>query len=258
MKKTFWKYSIIEIKNTFKRFFTLIILALLGIGFFVGIKALGGDIKDTVAMYLNEQNMYDIKLVSNLGLDDDDVEALSKVEGIKEVYGSHTTDAYVTNSQNETYTFRINSITNNINKLDLSSGRMPINTNECIVEENYIKQQNVHLGDCISIEVPSEKIDMKYNEMQIVGIAKSPLYISRERGFSNIGNGKLKYFMYVPDENFECDFYTEIYIKAENEKNIHTLEENYENLLEEEIKTIETIEEERTRSKKKKTFKRIY
>ena len=64
--------------------------------------------------------------------------------------------------------------------------------------------------------------------------------------------------MYVPDENFECDFYTEIYIKAENEKNIHTLEENYENLLEEEIKTIETIEEERTRSKKKKTFKRIY
>ena len=57
MKKTFWKYSITEIKNTFKRFFTLIILALLGIGFFVGIKALGGDIKDTVAMYLNEQNM---------------------------------------------------------------------------------------------------------------------------------------------------------------------------------------------------------
>lgn len=258
MKKTFWKYSIIEIKNTFKRFFTLIILALLGIGFFVGIKALGGDLKDTVAMYLNEQNMYDIKLVSNLGLDDDDVEALYKVEGIKEVYGSHTTDAYVTNSQNETYTFRVNSITNNINKLDLSSGRMPINTNECIVEENYIKQQNVHLGDCISIEVPSEKIDMKYNEMQIVGIAKSPLYISRERGFSNIGNGKLKYFMYVPDENFECDFYTEIYIKAENEKKIHILEENYENLLEEEIKTIETIEEERTRSKKKKTFKRIY
>lgn len=258
MKQTFWKYTIFEIKNTFKRFFTLVVLALLGIGFFVGIKALSRDIKNTVATYLNEQNMYDIKLVSTLGLEEADIEALKNVDGVKEAYGSYTVDAYVSNSQNEAFTFRVNSITENINKLNLTSGRMPEKPYECVVEENYIKQQNIELGSIISIEIPNENIDVKYKKMQIVGIVKSPLYISRERGFSNIGNGKLRYFMYIPNENFTCDFYTEIYLKVTNIHNYNLLDDNYEEFLEDEIKQIQKIEVERTRSKKNKSFKRIY
>lgn len=256
--KTFKRYAIKEIKVHLKTFFTLIVISLLGIGFWVGIKMLETDINNTVTAYLLEQNMYDIKIVSNLGLELEDIEAISKINGISEVYGAKTVDAYVTNFNNVTQTFRINSITNNINKVDLISGRMPNNTNECIVEAAYIKQQNINLGDYINIETSNDNIKLKQKSLQIVGIANSPLYISRERGFSNIGNGKLKYFMYIPEENFACDFFTELYIKIQNKNNIGCLTEDYDKILNSAIENIKTIEEERTRGKAKTSFKKIY
>lgn len=250
MKATYIKYSIFEIKNSFKRFITLAILAFLGIGFFVGIKALGQDINNTVDTYLEKQNMYDLKIVSNLGLENEDVEAIKKLDNIKGVYGSCTADAYITNSDNVTYPFTVNSIIEGINEVALIQGRMPQNIDECVTEENYMNQNNVKIGDYVEIEMPNKNIDVKTKKVKIVGVVKSPLYISRERGFSNIGNGKIKYFLYIPIENFQHDFFTEIYVKLDNPENINILNEKYNIILNEGIKNINEITPERTKARK--------
>ena len=71
----YWKYknkknriitlSLREIKKTFKRFFSLIILSCLGVSFFVGLNSASKSFKISVNKYLKDNYSYDIKIVSS-------------------------------------------------------------------------------------------------------------------------------------------------------------------------------------------------
>ena len=58
MKKALFKDSVKEIKNTYKRFLSLLLMAFLGVGFFAGIRATSTDMVNILNKYYKEQNMY--------------------------------------------------------------------------------------------------------------------------------------------------------------------------------------------------------
>ena len=60
MKKALMKDSIKEIKNTYKRFLSILLMAFLGVGFFAGIKATSPDMVNTIDKFYKDQNVYDI------------------------------------------------------------------------------------------------------------------------------------------------------------------------------------------------------
>ena len=92
MKKALLKDSFKEIKNTYKRFISIALMAFLGVGFFAGIRATSPDMVDTIDKYYKNQNVYDIQVVSTLGLTNDDIEELSKIPNIETVVGSYEKD----------------------------------------------------------------------------------------------------------------------------------------------------------------------
>ena len=55
-----------EIKKTFKRFFSLVILSFLGVAFFVGLNSASKSFETSSNKYLKDNNSYDIKIVSSL------------------------------------------------------------------------------------------------------------------------------------------------------------------------------------------------
>ena len=85
MKKALVKDSIRQIKNTFKRFLSIVLIVFLGVGFFAGIRATSPDMKDTVDTYYDLQDVMDIEVLSTLGLTQNDIEALKDVEGINDI-----------------------------------------------------------------------------------------------------------------------------------------------------------------------------
>ena len=48
MEKSLLKDSVRQIKNTFKRFLSIVAIVLIGVGFFAGITATSPDMKDTI------------------------------------------------------------------------------------------------------------------------------------------------------------------------------------------------------------------
>ena len=68
MKKALMKDSVKEIKNTYKRFLSILLMAFLGVGFFAGIKATSPDMVNTIDKFYKDQNVYDIQVISSLGL----------------------------------------------------------------------------------------------------------------------------------------------------------------------------------------------
>ena len=205
--------SIREIKSSFKRFLSLLVMSMLGVGVFVGLKMSSKDMLKSLDAYYDSKNVYDIKIISTLGLADSDINSLSKLRGINEVYGTYSKDVILKNNINESVC-KVIALTDNINKVDILKGKYPTKNNEVVVEQTLLDKENLDLGDYIEI-LDSETF--KETKLKIVGVVKSPLYIGSitampNRGNTNLGSGKINYYVYVKESNFDIDYYTDIYI----------------------------------------------
>ena len=110
--------SIREIKHSFKRFLSLLVMSMLGVGVFVGIKMAAPDMMKSVDKYYDENNLYDIKLVSTLGLTNDDVKALENIKNIKKAYGSYSKDVLV-DAKNQEIVVKLIGINSSVNKIEI-------------------------------------------------------------------------------------------------------------------------------------------
>ena len=255
MKSALLKDSIKEIKNTYKRFLSILVMAFLGVGFFAGMRAASPDMVDTIDQYYKESQVYDIKILSTLGLTNDDIDALSEIDEIENTVGTYETDGKIEIDNKEIIT-KIMSV-EKLNKPILLQGNLPKTQNECVVEDSFLTANHKSIGDTIEVEVEKTKNDegeeveyLNKNILKIVGTVKSPLYISRDRGTSSLGSGKIDYYIYVPKENIKAnEIYTNIYIKLKNSENYTTSSEKYEEYIAEVKEKIEAIKEEREKAR---------
>ena len=256
VKKSLLKDAFKEIKTTYKRFISILLMALLGVGFFAGLRATSPDMLDTIDKYFKEQNVYDIEVISTLGLTDDDIQAISNLENVGEVYGTYSKDGIIKLEEKELVT-KILCI-DDVNKPKLVSGNLPQNDNECVVEPNFLLTTNKKIGDTIEIEPEEDEIAdqdentqeyLKNKTLKIVGTIDSPLYISRERGTTKLGSGQINSYIYVTKSNINSSVYTEIYATLENSNKYETSSNKYEKYVEETKEKIEEIKEERQQAR---------
>lgn len=237
--------SIREINHSFKRFLSLLVMSMLGVGVFVGIKMSAPDMMASLDKYYDDNNFYDIKLVSTLGLTKNDKDALEKIENVKSVYLSNSKDVIVKTNKDE-IVIKLIGINDNVNKIKIINGKKPTNNNEIIVEEAMLKREKLKIGDTINIEDDS----FKEKNLKIVGSVKSPLYINSKtgatsRGNTTIGSGKINYYTYVNNDNFNLDYYTEIYVTATGAKKYLTNSKEYNKLINSTLNNIKEIKKER-------------
>lgn len=255
MKKALMKDSIKEIKNTYKRFLSILLMAFLGVGFFAGLRATSPDMVDTIDEYYDSQNVYDIQVISTLGLTDEDIKEISKIENVDKVIGTYETDGKVLLDNNEDVV-KVMSI-EEVNKPQLLEGKMPEADNECVVEHNFLVQNNKKIGDTIEIEIENtknsdgEEIEYLVNKkMKIVGTIKSALYISRDRGTSSLGSGKVDYYLYINKDNINAkEVYTNIYIKVKDSDKLETSSNKYKELISNVKTKIEDKKDEREKAR---------
>lgn len=248
MKRALLKDTFKEIKNTKKRFISILLMAFLGVGFFAGIKATSPDMQHTIDRFYDKNNVYDIEIISTLGLTNEDIESLEKVDGVKQAYGIYSTDV-AANIDEEEIILKVYSIDENINKTTLISGNMPNNYDECIVEEGFLKNNNLKIGDYIELDTKSSEETFKETSVKIVGTISSPLYISRDRGTTKLGNGTIDYCMYVSKENISNPIYTQIYIVAKDSQELNTCSQKYKDYINDIKSKVESIKEEREQSR---------
>ena len=237
MKKALLKDAFKEIKTTYKRFISILCMALLGVGFFAGLRATSPDMVDTI------ENVYDIQIMSTLGLTDDDIKALQEIENVDKVYGTYSEDVLI-NIDNKEYVSKIMSL-EEVNKPVVTEGKLPENKNECLVEKSFLGATNKKIGDEIIVEPNEENELLQETKLKITGVADSPVYISRERGNTDLGAGAIDNYIYVNKENIDSEIYTEIYVTLKDGDKYETSSNKYEDYVEETKTKIEEIKEER-------------
>ena len=202
--------------------------------------------QETLNKYYEDNNVFDVEVISTLGLTDSDIEEIKKIDGVDQIEGAYTTDAIVSIGENE-YVAKLYTLPENINKIDIVQGRLPQSENECVVEERFIEGTGKNIGDTIEFNIEDNEEGenvLNINKMIIVGTIKSPLYISNERGSSQLGAGKINYYVYVPKEVINSDIYTELYICI-NSENLSSFSNKYDDKIEELKNNIEEIADAR-------------
>ncbi|MGL5480156.1 MAG: ABC transporter permease, partial [Clostridium sp.] len=107
-----------EILSSKARFFSIMVIIFLGVAFYSGIKSAGPDMNKTINKYYEDKNLMDSKIVSTLGLSDEDLKLLKNDDKVLDYYGSHTIDANLTNMSN-VVRFMEYDKNNNINKFEV-------------------------------------------------------------------------------------------------------------------------------------------
>ncbi len=233
VKNMLLKNTIRKLKHSFGRYFSLLIIVLIGIGFYAGIQSSVPSIKRIQNDYYKNTNLMDLTVRSTLGLTDEDVNALKKLDTVSDAIPSYS--AYVLNGEEA---IKVHAITENTNQYELISGRKPENDNECLADSAFYK-----VGD--TIKITSDESTLKTKEFKVVGTIISPLYTGTNYGYTNIGNGKLHSYIYVPKTAFNLDTYTEIYITGKKTEDDIPYSKAYDDFLDELTNEVESIQSER-------------
>lgn len=236
-----FKYSIKEIFVNRKRFISIMLMALLGVGFFAGLVASGPDMRDSLDKFLDDTNTYDINIVSTLGLTNEDVDEIKKIKNTENVHGIYSKDISFKTDDKE-FIFKAIEYSEKINTPILLDGKLPENNNECLVEQDFLIDSGFKIGDNIKID---EDDELKANSFKIVGSVKSPIYVSMERGTTSLGDGTIDYYLYLNKDVFDMDYYPNIYLNVNSAKIEKITTNKYNELVENVYKDIESIKEER-------------
>ena len=207
--------------------------------------------KLTLDTYFDDKNVMDIQVISTLGLTDEDITELEKLDLIDDAQGTYQTDAMVTAGDKQ-FVVKLESLASSINDLQVTSGRLPENQNECVVEEAFLQGTEYNIGDTIKVQVDNITDDdgndisvLKTNDLQIVGTVRSPMYISTDRGSTKLGSGVINYYLYVSPDNINANIYTNIYITVNGAKDLKCYDDKYEDLTEQAEDEIEKIADAR-------------
>ena len=223
MNKSIIKLTKREISSSLGRYLARFAIIALGAGLFVGLRLSRPDFLETYNNYTHETNFYDFRLVSTLGLTDEDIAEVKKLDGVKLAEGAVGADFLFNTADEDNLIMMAQSIPEKVNLIDLKSGRMPEKANECLADPNMYSEKDIGSTIKLSKDNSEQTFDtFAYDEYTIVGLTDSVLYINMERGSSTLGNGSVKGYIYIPADGFSTDYYTDIYVCVESEGYVYS------------------------------------
>ena len=221
------KSTLREIRTSLARYIAIFSIVALGVGFFAGLKDCKASMVKTAREYMDEHNFYDYQISTSYGADDDSVQIAKGWEGVSDAEGSVQIDVMAEAGDGDSEPLKSISLPKMINTLRLASGRLPEAVGECVVDNYSATSDGYKVGDSIKLSDDNDKDtlkEFKEKEFKIVGTVNTPIYLDYQRGTTDIGNGSLSSFFFVPEEAYDVDYYTQMYVKLKGDEEAFTPE----------------------------------
>ena len=232
----FVKSALRQIRETLPRFLSILLITVIGVAFFSGLRLTGPYMKGSAEQWLGDRNFMDIQIYSTMGFDEDDIAALRSTPGVVCVTPGYNTNVLVDQNGSEvsvqflsidlglegnasSYGVRSGSDMP-INSPELLSGRLPTSPDECLVEGRWLRDSKTSLGSTIQISTGTDELlsdRLITSTYTVVGTAKTPVFIAEDRGNSEIGTGFNSYFFLVLPSAFTFEVYTTAYLQVDFE-----------------------------------------
>lgn len=241
MKKSLNKDIVRTIWKEKKRFFAIMMITMLGVTVMTCLGASCRDLRLTADDFYRKQNLFDVQVVSTLGLTEEDVSVLEELEEVKEAEGTYT-EVVRTKLEEQNKTAEMKLFRNNgINVPYIVEGNLPQQADEIAVTENYITESGKKIGDTVEISEFKEESDEEEDESQenentflhttytISGIVIDAADINNPGGsIAFRATPNADYTFFVIPEAIDSEIYTGIYLTLEGVSEYMTYSQEYE------------------------------
>ncbi len=255
------------ITHSWGRFIAIFAIVALGVGFYAGLRMTAPDMRLAADAFYDATNLMDIRVVSTMGLDDEDIDEIADIDGVEDVQAAYECDV-MAELDGEPYVMRVHSLPYNvkvsntmdesmaylpeettINQLILEEGRWPTANDECVLSVDRIMNEPLNIGDTLKVTQCSSDLDstLVETEYTVVGLAHSSYYAaSASMGSTTLGSGIIQQFMYVPQTDFSPDYpITEAFITVEGARDLNSSSKEYDDLVSEVMDRISAIADSR-------------
>lgn len=223
MKSMMKKAAFREIKGSFGRYFAILAIIALGVGFFSGVRITTPAMVNTINSFLDENQFYDYRILSSFGWSENDAESFESEDDVRSAEAAYSMDAVYNYKTGKENVLKTHSITYDVNQLHLVSGRMPQSPDECVIDAELRNVPELNTFLSLSDENDENTLgSLNYSKFKIVGTVYSPLYVNFERGTTSIGNGSVSGFVYMLPEAFNMSRYSEIYVRFDQDCEIYS------------------------------------
>lgn len=250
-KKALRKDFYMEIRKSMGRFLSIFFIVAIGCAFFAGIRSSEPDMRYSGDAYFDRKNLMDLQVISTMGLTDEDVEAIEKLDGIEKAEAGYSVDALCTEGDNQ-IVMHVMSLLPSMNQVQVENGRLPEKSDECVVDADFLSKSTLKIGDRVTLSSGTDKPvtdSLKEDTFTIVGSVSSPCYIGFQRGSTTIGSGNISAFLCVPEESFCMEVYTEIYAQVKGAEKLTAFTDQYDQRIDSIMKEVEAIKEEREKAR---------
>lgn len=236
-KKALIKLIFQEILTSKARFISILLLILMGVAFFVGLNSSGPDMIKTAQEHFDKQNLMDIRVVSAMGLEEEDIEILKNQKDVENLEIGYSQDVL---TQKEDKLLKIYSYKeeDKINQFEVVKGRLPQESGEIALIYGALIDKIYEIGDTVEFLPDSEDTDLteqfKKTSYNVVGFVKSPIYVSdKQLGSSSIGKGSLDGYGVICEEDFNISVYTDAYLTFKSLRGMDTYSDDYKDKIKE-------------------------
>ena len=222
VQKSYRKNILREMKSSMSRMVSLFGIVALGVMMLTGLMSFAPSMRTAAQNYYVQQNVFDIRVLSTLGLSEDDITTIAATDGVQAVMPVKYQDVEAHwQGDEQTTVARLQQLPadpeadteENMNRLVLLSGRMPQAADECVVHV-VGRAAPVEVGAVLNLAEDAEGVNCR--QFTVVGLVQDPLHYSMDSESSTVGDGQLDCIAFVPDGTLTADYYTVCYVKAEN------------------------------------------
>ena len=213
-----------SIQKSFGRYIAIVAIIALGAAMFVGLLMTKTDMVATGQKFMDEQNMFDLRLVSTYGWAQEQLDAIEKLDCVEAAEGIIYVDAVArTAGSEDDSVYRIYAMPQKLNKVSIRGGRMPESADECVIVGYQMTDEILGTQIRISADNTTNTLDsLRYRTYTIVGYVATPIYMDMNRGTTSVGNGTLANCLYVPIEGMETEVFSEINITIHGDYAVYT------------------------------------
>ena len=209
-------------KGSMSRVISLFGIVLLGVMMLTGLVSIAPNMRSAAQRYYVQQNVFDLRVLSTLGLSEQDIDAIRATEGVEAVQPVKYLDAEAQwSNRDDPAVVRFQELPadpeadtdENMNRLLLRNGRLPEAADECVVHVLGYADA-IELGTTLTVPDGTDGLSAK--TFTVVGNVQDPTHFSTDAESTNAGDGTLDGIVFVPQGSLTADYYTICYIKAEN------------------------------------------
>lgn len=239
------------IRKTPGRFVSLLAIVLLGTAFYIGVSAISKAMSTSVNRYDDMLNLKDITIYSNYGFDQADVDAVEALDSVVKAEGASFVDVYSGYGDSSAIT-RVHSYSPDaeINQFVLRSGRLPERKDEVLADNGTVLLPGYKLGTVLTLTRPEDDLadSLSVDKVTVVGTIDTPLYLNETREASTLSNLYIQTFLYIPEEAFVTDYFTEMNVLIRDGKTFDEFSDEYRTYsasIKEEIKAFAAAQKEK-------------